>query len=272
MNFQLIGTYGLQMTITLLILLGVWSLKVAVSDTDTLTWLKANKQRISVCLGLCWLVAAGMVAVPGIAIVLGGFGFDADKGTAAMALVLAGFIMKRSNAPDIPSVPGSGGLSGLTSILGLLVIVSIGVVSIGCPSTNRTRKAVEASARLAVQVQNLETQTEAAYATGEIDKATALKISHIVKDQLNPAVRAYTDAVEAAKTAGSIDAGAFAKLDTLFNAVEGPFADILTVYGALSPGKAASLKLVIEALRSTIIVIRGAFGEVAVHGGPVWTA
>lgn len=99
MQYALIGSYGLQMTITLLLVLVAWTLKVLASKTDTISWYSTNALRIIISLGLCWLIAAGLVIVPGISIVLGGIGFNADQGTAAIAVTIAGFLVKKNVSP-----------------------------------------------------------------------------------------------------------------------------------------------------------------------------
>lgn len=98
-NFSLIFSYGIQMTIVLLAGLGLWTLKVKMSPTDTANWYKANALSIGISFGVCWLISAGLVVVPNFAQVLGGLGFNADQSTAGIALVIAGFLIGGSVDP-----------------------------------------------------------------------------------------------------------------------------------------------------------------------------
>ncbi len=93
MDFALIASYGVQMTLVLSIGLLLWTLKVKMSPTNTRAWYKANGQSILISLGLCWLISAALVIVPNFAQVLGGLGFNADASTAGIALVVVGFLI-----------------------------------------------------------------------------------------------------------------------------------------------------------------------------------
>ena len=98
-NFQLIFSYGLQMTITFLIGLGLYTVKVNLSKTETAEWYKANMVSIIVSFGLFWVISAGLVIVPNIAMILGAFGFNADQSAAGIALVIVGFLIGGSFDP-----------------------------------------------------------------------------------------------------------------------------------------------------------------------------
>lgn len=93
-NYGLILTYGIQMTITFAIGLGIYTVKVMSSRVDTTTWYAANGLRILVSLVLFWVISAGLVVVPNIAQILGAFGFNADQSAAGIALVIVGFLIK----------------------------------------------------------------------------------------------------------------------------------------------------------------------------------
>lgn len=99
-NYALIFSYSLQMTIVFAIGLGVWSIKVMRSKTDTIAWFEANMLRIAISLGLFWIISAGLVIVPNIASMLGAFGFNADQSAAGIALVIVGFFLKNEAEPE----------------------------------------------------------------------------------------------------------------------------------------------------------------------------
>lgn len=92
-DYPLIFNYGVQMTITFLICLGLWTVKVNMSRTKTAEWYKANLQSIIISVALFWLISAGLVIVPNIAMVLGAIGFNADQSAAGIALVIVGFLI-----------------------------------------------------------------------------------------------------------------------------------------------------------------------------------
>jgi hypothetical protein len=92
-DFALIFSYGLQMTITFAIGLGLFTIKVLASKTDTLVWYQANGLRIFIALVLFWVISSGLVLVPNIAQILGAFGFNADQSAAGIALVIVGFLI-----------------------------------------------------------------------------------------------------------------------------------------------------------------------------------
>ncbi len=96
-DYALIFSYGIQMTITFLIGLGLYTVKVLASKVDTAIWYQANGLRIAICLFLFWVISAGMVLVPNIASMLGAFGFAADQSAAGIALVVVGFLIGGSS-------------------------------------------------------------------------------------------------------------------------------------------------------------------------------
>lgn len=99
-NYGLIFSYGIQMTITFAIGIGLYTIKVMASRVDTQVWYAANLFRILISLGLFWLISAGLVVVPNIAQILGAFGFNADQSAAGIALVIVGFLIKTESHAD----------------------------------------------------------------------------------------------------------------------------------------------------------------------------
>ena len=132
----------------------------------------------------------------------------------------------------------------------------------GC---DKMKKAIDAAARLAAQVNSLQTQIEKSYDENLIDKTTALKLTRLVKDELNPAVGTYTDFVEKLSKAyppGTKPKPAdWATVRALFQAVEDAFQKVLVMVGALSPEKSALISLAIGTLVEIIDLIRGAVAE-----------
>ena len=145
----------------------------------------------------------------------------------------------------------------------IFVVVFSLLATSGC---DKMKKAIDASARLAAQVNNLQTQIEKSYDDKLIDKATALKLAHLVKDELNPAVGAYTDFVEKLNKiypAGTMPKPTdWATVRALFQAVEDAFQKVLVMVGALTPEKSALIELAIDTLTEIIDLIRGAFAEI----------
>lgn len=161
-------------------------------------------------------------------------------------------------------------------ILGNILLLALVWGTTGC---DKLKSAVNASARVAAQVENLAVQTEASYDAQLIDKATALKIAVIIRDHLNPAVKSYTEFVATlakdypkGKDAdgNKIPASLWAQANALFNAVEKPFRDILVLYGALTPEQSALIKVAIVAIQETLAVIRSGFQFA--QGEPKWTS
>ncbi len=92
-DYGLIFSYGIQMTITFLIGLGLYTIKILASQIETAIWYRANALRLAVCLGLFWIISSGLVLVPNIAGILGAFGFNADQSAAGIALVIVGLVV-----------------------------------------------------------------------------------------------------------------------------------------------------------------------------------
>lgn len=92
-DFGLIFSYGLQMTITFLIGIGAYTVKVHLSPQSLAEWFRANAVRLAVSFALFWVISAGLVIVPNIASILGAFGFNADQSAAGIALVIVGLLV-----------------------------------------------------------------------------------------------------------------------------------------------------------------------------------
>jgi hypothetical protein len=101
MDLSLIFSYGVQMTLVVLIGLALWTLKVKMSPVDTRAWYRANGQSVFIALCLCWMISAALVVVPNFAQVLGGFGFNADASTTGIALVVVGFLVGGATEPHV---------------------------------------------------------------------------------------------------------------------------------------------------------------------------
>jgi hypothetical protein len=144
----------------------------------------------------------------------------------------------------------------------IFVIVFSLLATSGC---DKVKKAINATARLAAQVNSLQAQVEKSYDERLIDRATALKLTRLIKDELNPAVGAYTDFVEklsrAYPTGTKPKSADWATVRALFQAVEDSFQKVLVTVGALTPEKSALISLAIDTLVEIIDLIRGAVAE-----------
>lgn len=101
-DYGLIFSYGLQMTIVFAIGLGLYSIKVQVSRVAVTDWYRANALRLGMSLGLFWVISAGLVLVPNIALIFGAFGFNADQSPAGIALVIVGFLIGGTGGDKTP--------------------------------------------------------------------------------------------------------------------------------------------------------------------------
>lgn len=162
------------------------------------------------------------------------------------------------------------------SILATFAIVSLFVGATGCRSI---KKAVDASARLSAQVNNLQEQTEKSYDQKLVSADFARDATKLIKDKLNPSVAAYTnfvDELRAAFPAGTKaepTAAQWAKLRSLFKAVTSAFAEVATIYKLLTPEQSVRVNLLIIAIQETLDVIGGAVSLVDEHienGGAAW--
>lgn len=99
MNFNAILSYGLEMTITLLLSFCLYLLRVKLSPTGIKEWLTSNGLGIALSFAAAWLLAVGVVVSPGISGILGALGFSAEQSAAAMALVIAGFTIGTTSEP-----------------------------------------------------------------------------------------------------------------------------------------------------------------------------
>lgn len=100
------------MTITFLIGLGLYTVRILASRVETLVWYRANSLRIFISLVLFWVISAGLVLVPNIAGILGAFGFNADQSAAGIALVIVASLItgkpvdQEPLSVDIVGTPG----------------------------------------------------------------------------------------------------------------------------------------------------------------------
>lgn len=146
-------------------------------------------------------------------------------------------------------------------LIALILIISIAFLSTGC---DKMKKAVDASPRLAAQVQNIQDSVESSFNTGKIDKVTALKLAHIVKDKLNPAVGHYTNFIEKLVKAypdRKVPASQWAQASALFRAVEDSAREVLVALGALTPQQSATVGLAIDTFFALLAIIRAGFAE-----------
>lgn len=88
------------MTVTFLVGIGLYTLKVAASSVQTLDWFFANSHRIVISLVLFWLISTALVIVPNFALILGSFGFNADQSAAGIAIVIVGFLIGGQTTPE----------------------------------------------------------------------------------------------------------------------------------------------------------------------------
>lgn len=158
----------------------------------------------------------------------------------------------------------------------LVLIASMLFGAFGCKSL---KKAVDASARLSAQVNNLQDQIEKSYDQKLIDAEFSRKATLLVKDKLNPAVAAYTNFVDElrglypAGTEAKPTSEQWSKLRTLFRAVTSAFAEISTAFKLLTPEQSILLTVIIAAIQESIEIIGGAVSKVDQHienGGAAW--
>lgn len=135
------------------------------------------------------------------------------------------------------------------------------------------KAAVDATARLSRQVENLVDKNIQAYDEGNYDKATALKIATVLKEKAIPLTKTFNQSVKNLRAKYSdpkkVPASAFNNLRDDFHAVERAVRDVLVVVGALSKQQSALLEGVIEAIKQALAIIGDAFsfGENFMVGG-----
>lgn len=147
----------------------------------------------------------------------------------------------------------------------------------GCGS-KKLRKAVDATARLAAQVNNLQVQIEKSYDENLISADTARRATLVVKNQLNPAVKAYTDFIEELRRTYPPDSetkpsGAdWAKVRSLFNAVSLAFTQVVNIFKVLTPAQNVYVEIAIIAIREGLDTIAGLISEAdtKIRGGEQW--
>lgn len=160
----------------------------------------------------------------------------------------------------------------LKSLICSVLIVSFLLTS-GC---NKMKNAVDATARLSRQVENLVEKNIQAYDEGTYDKATALKIATVLKEKAIPLTKAFNQAVKnlSAKYSDqkNIPAYAFKNLREDFFAAESAVRDVLVILGALSKEQSAIFEGVIAGIKQALAIIGDAFslGEIYIGGRESW--
>lgn len=97
-----IFSFGLQMTITFVAGIMLWTLRIAASKTDTIDWYRANGLRLVIAFFNFWVIAAGLVVVPNFAEFLGSLGLNADRSTVGIAFFIILLFIKTEAKPDHP--------------------------------------------------------------------------------------------------------------------------------------------------------------------------
>lgn len=105
-DWNLIFSYGTQMTVTFLIGLAIYSVRVHFTQNDLTAWIAVNMHRILVAFGLFWLMSTALVIVPNVAQILGAFGFNADQSAAGIAIVIVGLLVG-GHQPELPKEEGT---------------------------------------------------------------------------------------------------------------------------------------------------------------------
>ncbi len=98
-NYDLIFNYGLRMSLTLLLVILLYTIRVLVASIDTVTWYKTNALRLTFAFITVWVLAATLVISPEISSMLGSFGFNAEQSPAAMAFVIGGILIGVTSSP-----------------------------------------------------------------------------------------------------------------------------------------------------------------------------
>lgn len=105
-NTDLIFNFGLRMSLSMLLFLLLYTIKVATSTVDTVTWYKSNSLRLTLLFLTVWTLSATLVVSPEISEMLGGWGFNAERSPAALAFALFGiFIAATAKPAAVPSAP-----------------------------------------------------------------------------------------------------------------------------------------------------------------------
>ena len=96
-DYSLIASYGIQMTITFVVGILLYTIRVKMSQTETVVWYKTNALQLAESLVAFWVISAGLVMVANFAKILGAIGFNADQSAAGIALVIVGFLIMGSS-------------------------------------------------------------------------------------------------------------------------------------------------------------------------------
>ena len=157
-------------------------------------------------------------------------------------------------------------------------VFSLALISVlfltGCPKTNKVQKAIDAAPRVAGQVEVLLDNIIAASDSGKLPREKAVVMVRIIKDKINPAVKAYTEFVAQLPKGEVPQADKFATARALFVAISDGVTELLVIYGALSQTQSELIRLAIMAVVQTIDVIRGGFavGDSYFKENNAWTA
>jgi hypothetical protein len=92
-DYTLILSYGIQMTITFAVGILLYSIRILRSKENTSLWYMEHFLQLSESLIVFWVISAGLVMVPNFAKILGALGFNADQSAAGIALVVLGFLI-----------------------------------------------------------------------------------------------------------------------------------------------------------------------------------
>jgi hypothetical protein len=155
----------------------------------------------------------------------------------------------------------------------MVLIVAASLSQTGC---GKLRQAIEATNRLAAQVENLHDQTEKLYDAGQLSKETSRKISVVIKDQANPAVKAFVEFVADLKAAypnaKDVPSSKLREASVLFRAAQKAIRSALEIFGVLTPAQSAIVGAIIDAIEDALRIIGAGFSYAADYqeGGLRW--
>jgi hypothetical protein len=140
----------------------------------------------------------------------------------------------------------------------------------------KLRQAIEATDRLAAQVENLRDQTEKLYDAGQLAKEKAREITVTIKDRANPAVKTFVEFVADLKAAypnaKDVPSSKLRQASLLFTAAQKAIRAALEIFGVLSPAQSAIIGAIIDAIEDTLRIINAGFAFAADYqiGGVSW--
>lgn len=152
----------------------------------------------------------------------------------------------------------------LKLILTCVLIASVTFTMTGC---NKLKRATEASARLAAQVNALMKSVNESHRKGLISDDLALQLTDVIELQVLPSVKIYVDFIERVnkdyastkeKPKGVIWQTGLA----YFRTVETSVREFLVVFGLLTPGQSSLIQTVVEGLLDLISIIGSAFASI----------